>query len=308
MFTASLLLLVVPSAAGAEFAHELYTNRTSLAETTTFQECVFRDCDTSGWVGGALYLGGHSFDLFLIGCLFENCRVAGMGGDGGAFFVNGCRLLSVIRTTGLRCRAGWTGAFSYVGIAEGDIDIHDSATVYCSAATADTLYFYTRSEVSASDTLVSGLNVSASEASAGTGFEMYFCQNLSFHFSRFTENTGGNVLCFYNEVVNADIRCLQFTNNSCAATNGLGLICIASVMQVHATLFRGNAFDWFVGCSPITRGGNVTFVRCIFDFATITKTRSARVAVTRCVFKAASGSLPAECRPERTRRPSRTPR
>jgi hypothetical protein len=135
---------------------------------------------------------------------------------------------------------------------------------------------------------------------------MYFCQTLSFCFSIFTVKTGGNLLCFYNAIVNADIHCLQFTNNSCTATSGPGLICIASVMQVRTTLFRGNAFDWFVGCSPITRGGNATFVRCIFDFAAVTMTRSARVAVTRCVFKAASGSLPPECRPERTRKPSRT--
>jgi hypothetical protein len=174
------------------------SDRQVLNAESTFRNCAFQGCRTSGTFspdsyGGALYLNNDSLGLGFSSCLFEACWAYGFGG---AVYAYWCRSFSMNETSGHNCSAREGSSFTRVRAssgAAGPVEVRDTNIVSCTGLGKATFQcdWSSGSKATCIDDINSSANYAGQSVSA-FGFEV---QSISPFISAYSLETRRSTVC-----------------------------------------------------------------------------------------------------------------
>jgi hypothetical protein len=201
-----LLFLLVPRAIAhvflpplsIHFIGQTFTVRQVVAGTTTFSDCAFVGCQTTGSQepddrGGAVYFNNDAGQVGFSGCLFQECKATNRGA---AMRIENSFSFSMTGSTGLLCHSYYRYGFfcAYISWAAGSLAVAETASVSCEASET-TVKLRCLGYADGGTASVDSLNCTSNRVTAyGSGFFMEQHHDLSLRFCVFSHNERTNCL------------------------------------------------------------------------------------------------------------------
>jgi hypothetical protein len=240
-------------------------------------DSFFDGCDfMSGFIGGAVYVGGRSSTLRVTDCEFRRC----VGTSGGAVACFGTLAL-VADVIGKGCTAfGGSAAFLLLSVANmGRVEVNRTSGALGKSSLGRTFQLGGRDAA----LVVPSLNASYNVAEfCGSGIATFGVSTQRIWGCQFVNNS--QVSVFVSEAY-YDFYGLVFVENSCrgAFFGSPELVRSYGPFGMTCCVFVGNDCEWIVAGDPSMEQTVATFERCVFDVWPLRATAVQAVRPLQCI-------------------------